>query len=134
MPPWALKPSRRRAPSRPRGRLHDPALVAATVGSVPLPWTEGVRVARIIGNFEQPGMNVAATFTYTTADQASTAADGIRTETGWLKLLGPLLGGLSLQNLDVTAEGKDMKCKFALDDASLGHLLAMVAQLLPAAP
>lgn len=105
-------------------------VAAAAFGSVPLPWLDGMRVARIIGNFDKPGMNVAATLSYGNAAQASSAADGVRTVDGWLRVLGPLLGGVALQNLDVMTDGTDMKCKFAVDDPTLGHLLAFVPRLL----
>jgi hypothetical protein len=109
----------------------QPVTVAA-MGSVPLPWLSGMRVAKVIGNFEKPGMNVAATLSYKEEQQAQSAADGVRTADVWLKVLGPLLGGISLQNLDVTTDGKDMKCKFAVDDQTLGHLLAFAPRVLGA--
>jgi len=109
-------------------------VAAAALGSVPLPWLTGLRVARVIGNFEKPGMNVAATLSYGDPQQASSAADGLRTADGRLKVIGPLLGGIALQNLDVAADGKDMKCKFAVDDQTLGHLVAFATGLLRAVP
>jgi hypothetical protein len=109
--------------------ISQPVTVAA-IGAVPLPWISGMRVAKVIGNFEKPGMNVAATLSYADPQQALTAADGVRTADVWLQVLGPLVGGLSLQNLDVTTDGKDMKCKFAVDEQTLGHLLAFAPHLL----
>ena len=109
----------------------QPVTVAA-IGSVPLPWIRGIRVAKVIGNFDKPGMNVAATLSYADAQQAETAADGVRTADVWLKVIGPLLGGLSLQDLDVATDDKDMKCKFAVDEQTLGHLLAFAPRLLGA--
>jgi hypothetical protein len=109
-------------------------MAAAAIGSVSLPWTTGMRTAKVIGNFEKPGMNVAATVTYGEPQQATSAADGVRAVDGWLKLLGPLLGGLALQNLDVKTDGNDMKCKFALDDQTLGNLLALAPRFLLSAP
>jgi len=105
-------------------------VAAAALRSLPLPWLAGMLAVRVIGNFGTPGMNVAATLSYGDAQQASAAADGVRTVDGWLKALGPLLGGLSLQNLDVATDGKDMRCKFSLDEQALGNLLAFVPRLL----
>ena len=105
-------------------------LTVAAIGSVPLPWLSGMHVAKVIGNFEKPGMNVAATMTYGEPAQAESAADGVRTADVWLKVLGGFLGGLSLQNLEVTTDGKDLKCKFAVDDQTLGRLLAFAPRLL----
>ncbi len=114
------------------GDFASQPLVAASIGAVRLPWLEGLHVARIIGNFQKPGMNVAATLSYGDAQQASAAADGVRTVTGWIKLLGPFLGGLSLQNLDVQTAGTDMQCKFAVDDQTLSNILALAPRFLPA--
>jgi hypothetical protein len=107
-------------------------VAAAAIGSIRLPWLEGLHVAKVVGNFEEPGMNVAATLTYGDASQASTAADGVRSADRWLRVLGPLLGGLSLKDLDVKTDGGDLTCTFAVDDATLAHLLGLVSQLLPA--
>lgn len=114
------------------GDFASQPLVAASIGAVQLPWLQGLSVARVIGNFQNPGMNVAATLSYADAQQASSAADGVRTVTSWIKLLGPFLGGLSLQNLDVQTAGSDMQCKFAVDDQTLSNLLALAPRFLPA--
>jgi hypothetical protein len=131
-PPWVIEtlqtPGAELAVA---GDFASQPLVAASIGSLRLPWLEGLHVARVIGNFEKPGMNVAATLTYGDAAQASSAADGVRTVTGWIKLLGPLLGGVSLQNLDVQTAGTDMQCKFAVDDQTLSNILALAPRFLP---
>jgi len=133
-PPWVIEtlqtPGAELAVA---GDFASQPLVAASIGSLNLPWLEGLHVARVIGNFQSPGMNVAATLTYGDAQQASSAADGVRTVTGWIKLLGPFLGGVSLQNLDVQTAGADMQCKFAVDDSTLSSILALAPRFLPAA-
>jgi hypothetical protein len=133
IPPWAEETlATPRADVALAADFTSQPLVAAALGSLPLPWLSGTRAVRVIGNFGPPGMNVAATLSYGDALQASNAADGVRTADGWLKAVGPLLGGLSLQNLDVATDGKDMKCKFSLDERTLGNLLAFASRLLPA--
>ncbi|HEY8087432.1 MAG TPA: hypothetical protein VIF09_06295 [Polyangiaceae bacterium] len=108
-------------------------VVSAAVGSANLPWLKGMRIARVVGDFQKPGMNVAATLTYGDAQEAAGAAESLRFVDGWLKVLGPFLGGLQLQNLDVKTEGSDMSCKFAVDGQTLGNLVAFVLHFLPAA-
>jgi hypothetical protein len=133
-PPWVIQTLETPAAEIAlAGDFASQPLVAASIGAVNLPWLEGLHVARVIGNFEKPGMNVAATLSYGDARQASSAADGVRTVTGWIKLLGPFLGGLSLQNLNVQTAGTDMQCKFAVDDQTLSNLLALAPRFLPAA-
>lgn len=105
-------------------------VAAAALGSVNLDWLKGLRIARVIGNLAPPGVNVAATLTYAEPGQAQAAADGVRMVDGWLKMLGPLLGGVQLQNLDVAADAQDVKCKFALDDRTLRAVLALAPRLL----
>jgi hypothetical protein len=132
-PPWVIETLQTPgAEIAVAGDFASQPLAAASIGAVRLPWLEGLHVARVIGNFQKPGMNVAATLTYGDAQQASSAADGVRTVTGWVKLLGPFLGGVSLQNLDVQTAGTDMKCKFAVDDQTLSNLLALAPRFLPA--
>jgi hypothetical protein len=132
-PPWVIEtlqtPGAELAVA---GDFASQPLAAASIGSLRLPWLEGLHLARVIGNFQKPGMNVAATLTYGDAQQASSAADGVRTVTGWIKLLGPFLGGVSLQNLDVQTAGTDMQCKFAVDDQTLSSILALAPRFLPA--
>jgi len=132
-PPWVIEtlqtPGAELAVA---GDFASQPLVAASIGAVNLPWLEGLHVARVIGNFQKPGMNVAATLTYGDAQQASSAADGVRTVTGWIKLLGPFLGGVSLQNLDVQTAGTDMQCKFGVDDQTLSSILGLAPRFLPA--
>jgi hypothetical protein len=104
----------------------------AAMASMSLPWMSGMRTAKVIGNFEKPGMNVAATLTYGDPQEAASAADGVRRVDGSLKVLAPFVGGAPLQNLEVNADANDMKCKFAVDEHTLGNLLALAPRFLPA--
>jgi len=109
-------------------------VAAAALGAVRLPWLNGMQVARVIGNFGPPGMNVAATLTYGDPLQSQTAADGVRSVDGLLKMFGPLLGGVRLQNLEVTTDAKEMRCKFAVDQETLRAVLAFAPRFLPMTP
>jgi hypothetical protein len=99
-------------------------IASATLGVINLPWLKGMRVARIIANFEPPGVHAAATLTYGDAEQAQTASEGMRSVEVWLKLFAPLIGGIKVQNLELNTQGADLTCKFALDDQTLRALLA----------
>jgi hypothetical protein len=109
-------------------------IASAALGAVKLPWLDGLRVARVIGNFEAPGMNVASTLTYGDAPQAQAAAEGVRSVDGWLNVLGPLTGGIRLQNLVVTTADANLECKFAVDDQALRAALAYAPRLLQPSP
>lgn len=60
--------------------------VAGDLGSQPvaeatarqMPFLVGMKVVRVIGNFQPPGMNVAGTLTYADADSAGRAAPALR--------------------------------------------------------
>ncbi len=104
---------------------------AALLESVNVPWLQGLRVARVVANLGPPGMNVGGTLTYGDEAHATAAADGARRMATWVTALGPLLGGVQLQKLDVHAEGSDARCSFALDDRALGALAALLPRVLP---
>jgi hypothetical protein len=106
-------------------------VAAAAIGNLNLPWLKGMRIARVIGNMQPPGLNVAATITYADASFAQDAAGTVRSVDRWLDLFGPLVGGVKLQGFDANAEGTDMRCKFALDTQGLRSLLGMIPRFLP---
>jgi hypothetical protein len=114
--------------------LETQPVAAAAMSTASLSWLKGMHVARVIGNFAPPGMNVAGTLTYGDPPQAQAAADGVRFVDGWLNRLGPLLGGIRLQNLEVTTDAKDLRCKFAVDDQTLRTVLALASHFLQASP
>ncbi len=106
----------------------------AAVAVSSLPWLNGLRTARMVGNFGSPGMNVAGTLSYADPQQAQTANDGLHKADRWLRVVGPLLGGIGLQNLEATTEGSDARCKFAVDDHALIAFLGLLPRVLPVTP
>ena len=101
-------------------------VTAATMGAFPLPWLQGMRTARILGNFAEPGMHVAGTLSYDDEAQALAGADGLR-QAGSLANLVAITGlAPQIQGLDVALKGKEVEYKFAVDDRSLRGLLAAV--------
>jgi hypothetical protein len=126
LPPWVLETLQ--TPGATIAVTADFAsrpVAAAALGSVNLPWLKGMRIGRVIGNMQPPGLNVAATITYADASGAQDAASAVRSVDRWLDLFGPLVGGLKLQGF--------VRCKFALDTQGLHTLLAMLPRLLPTA-
>jgi hypothetical protein len=104
---------------------------AAVLSSLNVSWLEGLRVARVVSNFGDPGMNVGGTLTYGDPEHAQAAADGARRAAQWVKTLGPLLGGVQLQRVDIQAQATDARIAFALDDRSLQALVALGLRVLP---
>jgi|HubBroStandDraft_1064217.scaffolds.fasta_scaffold34184_2 hypothetical protein len=131
LPPWIVETLE--TPGATTALVADFAsqpVAAATFANVSLPWLKGMRIARVIGNMQPPGLNVATTVTYSDPSLAESAAGGMRSADRWLDLFGPLVGGVKLQGFDVNAEGNDLRCKFALDTQGLHTLLAMLPRLL----
>lgn len=115
------------------GDFQTEPVAAAALASLNVPWMEHLQVARVVANFQTPGLNVAATLTYSSDAEAQAARDGIRSLGTWVRTLGPLLGGIQLQGLEVKEAARDVQCSFALDDRSLGKLAAMATRFIPAA-
>jgi hypothetical protein len=116
------------------GDFASQPLAAVAVGMVKLPWIAGIKEVRVLGDLKAPGMNVAATLTYGTAEQASSGADGVKSLDTMINLLGSLIGGMKVQDLAVDVKGADLQCKFALDDPTLQKLLAMAPHVIPGLP
>ncbi len=105
--------------------VSQPAAQAA-LGSVPLPWLKGLRAARILGNFEEPGMHVAGSFTFGQADQAQAGADGLKDVINKASVLA-LIGIVpKLQSLDIQVAQSNVECKFAVDDQAMRALLTNI--------
>jgi len=103
-------------------------IAAATLGAVNLSWLKGLQVARILGDLNPPGLNVAATLTYADAAGAQAAADGVRQLDTIQKLFAPALLGAHAENLTVTPAGNDVSCKFAVSDQSLQALAQLAGK------
>lgn len=98
------------------------------------PFLNGMETARMVGNFESPGVNVAGTMTYGDAQGAAAGAQSLSAikdtvaSFGWL---AQLLGiGQPIRQLDAKAEGKDTKFVAALDAAEVGKMLDQLSGFL----
>ena len=103
---------------------------AAAVGMIPLPWVKTLKAVRLIGNFHDPGLNVAATLTYPDASTAQSSSDEVKRTAAAANLLS-ILGAPRLQNLEVKPQESDVQVKFAVDDASLRRFMGNVSAYLP---
>lgn len=98
------------------------------------PFLNGLETARMVGNFESPGINVAGTMSYGDAQGAAAGAQSLLTikdmaaSFGWL---ASLLGiGQPIRQLDAKAEGKDTKFVAALDAGEVGKMLDQLSNYL----
>jgi hypothetical protein len=130
-PPWMLKTLESDgAAFAAAADFANQPMSAASIGMVPLPWVRGLKAARIVGNFHDPGLNVAATLTYPDASQAQAASEEVKKTASMATLLA-LIGGPQLKGLDVKPQDADVQVKFAVDDQSLRTFLGAVQQYMP---
>jgi hypothetical protein len=116
------------------GDFASQPLSAASVGPVRVPWLQGMRAVQVLADFEPPGLKVSARLSYAGPDQAQTAAQGLRLLDGWLKVFAPLVGGVRVQNLDVTTQASDLACTFAVNEETLRMALSLIPRLKQAPP
>ncbi len=90
--------------------------------------------ARVIGNFKEPGINVAAAVTYPDEAKAVTAKEQIEK----LKRLLPLLGAIGVpapQDLQLKVDKADVQITFGLEGAAISAFLTRTAPgMMPSPP
>jgi hypothetical protein len=92
------------------------------------PWLGGLRMARVLGDFHDPGLNVAVTLTYADAQTAQTAAAGVK-QAGQVANVLALTGVVpAVRGLEVTVVESNVQAKFAVDDQSMRSFLQHVPQ------
>jgi hypothetical protein len=96
-----------------------------------LPFMQGVKQARVVGNFQPPGMNFAGTLTYPD-EQAAIAGNAQLLQTNQTiqrySFLMALVGiGNPLQGLQAQAVGKDSQFAVGVDQKAIEWLLNQLA-------
>lgn len=96
-----------------------------------LAFTSGLRTARVVGNFEPPGMNFAGTLTYPDAQAAQNASVAIQqvrqTISSYSFFLS--LAGISnpIQRLEAQPEGSDAKFVLVVEERAVQWAIGQVA-------
>jgi len=112
----------------------DPTVASAASS---FPFLGQLEAARLLGNFQAPGLNVAGTLSYATAE-ASSSASGSVTRLGALVstagLLTSIFGmGQPLTKLEARPNGRQLDVALSADGETAGKLLNQVASALGAA-
>jgi hypothetical protein len=99
-----------------------------------LRFLEGLRAARIVGNFEEPGLNLAGTLTYDRAESASKAS-AVMEELGetmdkYAFLFRSLQLDRPLRRLETRPLGKDAQVVIEVEGRAVGVALARADQLI----
>ena len=108
----------------------DPAVRAA---SQQAPFLNGLTVARVLGNFEAPGINFAGSLTYpdnATAQTASASLDQLGQLTSYANLLAIIGIQPPIQNLQVRVEQRDVQFIAAVNAQGAAQMLEWSAGML----
>jgi hypothetical protein len=111
----------------------DAQPIPATLGEK-VTFMKGLRAARILGNFKNPGLNLAGTLTYKTPQEATQAAEtlsGLKEELDRYELLIRALGiSQPLRRVQAEATDKDTQVTLAIEGAALSKMLENSSQLM----
>jgi hypothetical protein len=112
------------------GELASQPTVAAA--SQRLPFLGGLRIARILGNFQAPGMNFAGSLTYADAESAKSAAVSLQHAqqiAGLMSLFTAVGFGAAIPSPDVKQQGNDLAFTLKVDEAFVRLLLRQAADI-----
>lgn len=114
------------------------ALAADLTSQVPVapalqgtPVLSQLRIVRVIGNFQSPGLNVAGTLTYETPEGAAAGVAGIQSTQAaarWLGVFAAFGFGVTLPTIDLAQKEKDVAFTMPVDEGLARALLRMGAQ------
>lgn len=97
-----------------------------------LTFLQGLRAARLLGNFRSPGVNVAGTLTYNEPRRAAEAAEELASAREDLGKYALLLAALNIpqpiDRLDARAADKEMQVAVELDGAAVAKILDNASQ------
>lgn len=94
----------------------------------------GASMARAVGNFDPPGINLAGTITHLDHDAARASANGLLQAGGTLNMYGRLFGlGQPIQKLETRAVGNDTQLVIAVEGAAVQVLMKRFLPPPPAA-
>jgi hypothetical protein len=112
------------------GDTSGQSIPQAIVGQVP--FLNGIKTLRLIGNFQPPGMNFAGSLTY---PDAATAANGesqiksVAQLAGLLNWLSPFGVSSPLRSLDTRVQASDVQVLAAVDGQALSALLNQLGMI-----
>ncbi len=110
------------------GDFESSSVGEATAQAVPM--VVGLQRARILGNFQAPGLNLAGTLTYkdeTSADQSGASLKNL-TDVGLIgSLFASVALGASIPQIDARRSGKDLAVTTSVDEPTSRFILKMLA-------
>lgn len=97
------------------------------------PLVTDLKVVRVIGNFQPPGLNFAGTLTYASEQSASNGAAVIQSTQQFRGIMGVLSAfglGVALPAVDVAQNGKDVAVTMPVDESTARSLLRYGTQFI----
>ena len=96
---------------------------------------QGASMARAVGNFDPPGINLAGTISHSDHEAARASANGLLQAGGSLNMYGRLFGlGQPIQKMETQAVGNDAQLVLAVDGAAVQVLMKRFLPPPPVAP
>jgi hypothetical protein len=107
------------------GDLGTQVVAEATVRQVP--FVAGMKLVRVVGNFQPPGVNVAGTMTYADADAAGRAAPTLKNlqQLAQMASLFTSWGWGAVPNPQIQQQGADVAFTMPVEDAFVHTMLRM---------
>ena len=101
-----------------------------------VPFLVGLKLVRVIGNFQPPGMNVAGTLSYADADAAGRAAPVMRDLQRMTQMLSLFTswGWGAVPTPQIQPQGADVAFTMPVEDAFVHTLLRMAADSMRTRP
>jgi hypothetical protein len=100
-----------------------------------LAFLKGVKTLALVGNFDDPGLNLAGTLTYEDADSAQRGAQNLILLRQLAERYAPFLALLGIaqpvRQLDAEPKDKDVSFAMAVDGAAVAALLDRAQDMLP---
>ena len=114
------------------GDFKNQPLSGAAIQGMRIPATDGLTAVRVLGTFQEPGMQLAGSLTYDTEANAKKGQAGFDKVALMYKAYAGMSGAVpQLQDVTSTVDKTDVQVKFSVDDQSLRAFLAKVPQLFP---
>jgi hypothetical protein len=114
------------------GDFKNQPLSGAAVQGMHIPATDGLTAARVLGTFQEPGMQLAGSLTYDSEANAQKGQAGFDKVVLMYRAYAGMSGTLpQLRDVTTTVEKTDVQVKFSIDDQSLRTFLSKVPQLFP---
>ncbi len=112
------------------GALELSGMPAGALASTKIPLLPGLVRAAAVGNFQPPGLNIAATLTYDHAQTATNAAGYLSSGSAWMGAIAPWAAVMGMaqpiQKLEARSQGNDLMVVAGLDPRGITEIMRLM--------